>query len=136
MGTRFVEVSREAMVAMLVRSGFTPMPKNHADQELVYFRRHQRDPNVLVKVYTSFSIEPMFAVARGCGDDAIRVVAVFNGGGRNFGICKMPRVYRTGSEAKVIARTYARMREAYGFVNTWLSTAPSQRRDLQRPGRS
>lgn len=134
MSARFVEISREAIVAMLVRSGFAPVPKNAYNRELVYFRRHQRDANVLIKVYTSFSIEEMFQTARPCGGDAIRVVAVFDDGRKNFGICKMKRVFRTGTETGVIERTYTRMREAYGFVNTWLDTAPSQRHALKRPG--
>lgn len=126
---RYVEVSRKAMMRMLEQAGFKPFCNRW---ELGYFRPHAHNPDVLIKVYTSFSFDA--AIARPCGKDAIRVVATFESRDKNFPICKMPRVYRTGSEALVIERTLQRMREAYAFVNLWLRTPAHDRKLLKRPG--
>lgn len=51
--------------------------------------------------------------AHGLGKDAIRVVAIFEQGSVSHGICKLPRVHRTGSLEAVLDRMLGRMREAY-----------------------
>lgn len=112
-GSRYVEVSREKMEAMLKGAGFEvhAQAKGH---EVVYRRRHHADPTMWVKVYTSLSKDA--SAARGCGEDAIRVVLVFENPRTGASGClyKCPRVYRTGSEQKVLDRLLERMREAYG----------------------
>ncbi len=112
---RFVEVSRKAMVDAFEKAGFI----GDADGgELVFTRRHALDPSMVVKVYTSM---PGYAGgdARPCGEDAIRVCLIFENArtGRSGGLYKAKRVFRTGSEAKVIERTLERARECYAEAN-------------------
>ena len=130
--SRFVMVSRKSMTEALEKAGFTPFQTGGRSAELGYFRCHGLDPNIQIKIYTSLPADR--SVARGCGEDAIRVVAVFDDGAKNFPICKLPRVHRTGSEAAVIERTLERAREAWRFVNLWLRTPYAERKFLPRPG--
>lgn len=110
-GDRYVDVSREALEGLLQGAGFERYVQG---AEVVYRRRHHRDPTMWVKVYTSLAKDA--SVARGCGEDAIRVVLVFENPRTGASGClyKCPRVYRTGSEQKVLDRLLERMREAYG----------------------
>lgn len=112
-GDRYVEVSREKLEAMLQGAGFERHVQARG-HEVVYRRQHHADPTMWVKVYTSLSVDA--SVARGCGEDAIRVVLVFENPRTNASGClyKCSRVYRTGSEQKVLDRLLERMREAYG----------------------
>lgn len=109
-GSRYVEVSREALVGALERAGFTPYPSRG---ELVYARKHHLDPTMLVKVYTSLPLQA--GDARGCGEDAIRVLLVFENERTKASGClyKASRVYRTGSEQAVVERVLERARECY-----------------------
>ncbi len=115
MGSRYVEVSRKAMMDALDGAGFSP---DSFGGELVYTRRHQVDPTMVVKIYTSM---PAYdhGGARACGEDAIRVVLIFENAvtGRSGGLYKASRVYRTGSEQAVIERTLDRARECYAEAN-------------------
>lgn len=114
-GSRYVEVSRKAMMDAMDRAGFTP---DSSGGELIYTRRHKVDPTMVVKVYTSM---PAYdhGGARGVGEDAIRVVLIFDNPrtGRSGGLYKASRVYRTGSEEGVIERTLERARECYAEAN-------------------
>lgn len=118
-GSRYVEVSQVAFLHALVQAGFTEYPTRAG--ELVYYRRHHNDPTMMVKVYTSL---PRNAEeARGCGEDAIRVLLVFERPaqgerpGASGCLYKASRVYRTGSEQAVIERTLERARECYAEAN-------------------
>jgi hypothetical protein len=116
MGTRYVEVSREAFCKALEAKGFTQDQKALGN-EIVYVRQHHFDKTMFVKIYTS--LPKNRDEARGCGDDAIRVVLIFDNPttGKSGGLYKAPRVYRTGSEERVIARTLERARNAYQNAN-------------------
>lgn len=85
--------------------------------EVVYIKEHELTPAIKIKVYTSIRIGA--DSARSCGKDAIRVIAIFDDGRKNFGIAKLPRVYRTTSQDAVQKRTLERMREAYRLANEW-----------------
>lgn len=112
MAARYVEVDRQAFTSKLEAAGFTP--DLTAKGELVYVRQHHLDPTMYVKVYTSMPLNA--GDARGCGEDAIRVLLIFSNPRTNRSGClhKTPRVYRTGSQDAVIERTIQRAREAYG----------------------
>ncbi len=114
MTKRFVEVPTEAIENFLKEKGFVPEVQG---REIVYAFKHLKNPSLFVKVYTSIRVGE--EVARGCGSDAIRIVAIFNDGKRSFGIRKCQRVYRTGSVKLVLARLHERMQEAYGCLNEW-----------------
>lgn len=117
MATRFVSVPRESIVEALTKAGFTPGVQG---SEVVFSRVHHRCKHTVVKVFTSLSARETEAV-RGCGEDAIRVVAAYEkkDGNRpvSFGLYKAKRVYRTGSVEAVLARIVERAREAYKACN-------------------
>jgi hypothetical protein len=108
MATRYVEVSREALESFLVSKRFE---RTLQGSEVVYVFNHLVDKNVKVKVYTS--LRDGARLARGCGEDAIRVVTVFDNGSKSFGVGKFPKVLRTGSEQAVLDRVYSRIQDAY-----------------------
>lgn len=115
-GSRYVEVSREALVGALEQAGFAPYV-GRTGGELVYTRRHHRDPTMMVKVYTSLPARA--GDARACGEDAIRVLLVFENerSGASGCLHKASRVYRTGSEQAVVERMLERARECYAEAN-------------------
>jgi hypothetical protein len=113
---RYVEVSRKALLDALFAAGF----REHLGQgggELVYSIAHKADPTMFVKVFTS--LPRSAGDARGCGEDAIRVLLVFENPVSKASGClyRASRVYRTGSETAVIERTLERARECYGEAN-------------------
>lgn len=118
---RYAQIDTAAFEKFLLEKGFLRTVQSN---EAVYIRRHHMNPYVVVKVYTS--IADRQENARACGEDAIRVVAVFQRGQRgepgykSFGIHKCARTYRTTSTESVIERVYARMREAYDAANQWV----------------
>jgi len=111
----YVEVDREAFCTTLEAKGFVVDPEAYG--ELVYMRQHHRDPTMYVKIYTSMPLAA--GDTRGRGEDAIRVLLVFMNPRTKKSGClyKAARVYRTGTQAGVIARTLDRAREAYGEAN-------------------
>lgn len=129
----YTEVDPAAFERMLTEKGFKRTVQKN---EVVYVRQHHVNPFVFIKVYTS--IADSMDAARGCGRDAIRVVAAFEKEApipgkfgtqiRSFGIYKCPRVYRTTSTESVLARVYTRMREAYQAANEWVKAHPEKRR--------
>jgi hypothetical protein len=128
MGKRYVEVSRQAFLDALHRCGFREHP-GQGGGELVYSRQHSLDPTMWVKVFTS--LPRSAGDARGCGEDAIRVLLVFENPVSKASGClhKASRVYRTGSEVKVIERTLERARECYGEANKRYQARRIQRQE-------
>jgi predicted RNA binding protein YcfA (HicA-like mRNA interferase family) len=115
---RFIEVNAGTFQKFLEDKGFV---KTKQGNEIVYYRRHNYNKNVIVKVYTSIKIGA--DVARDVGKDAIRIVTIFDNGNKNFPIAKMPRVYRTGSQDAVQERALSRMREAYVLGTKWIKNS-------------
>lgn len=112
-GDRFVHVPAERLEGFLAAKGFE---RGVFGREVVYRRRHERDPRFVVCVYTS--IREGASSARGLGEDAIRVTAFEElEGGRTRGIAKCQRVFRTGSVEKILERILERAREAYAVCN-------------------
>jgi hypothetical protein len=118
----WVEVPGEVLRGALLAAGFSLVPR--AGEE-VFIRPHARDPRYAVRVYTTLSSAA--ESARGCGEDAIRVVVTFDGPDGTRGIWKSRPVHRTGTVEGVVERTLARMRDGYGYVNGILKN-PSYRR--------
>lgn len=123
MSDRFVTLDKEAFEKFLLEKGFT---KTETTNEVVFVRKHHKVPELQVKVYTSIAVGRK--QSRECGDDAIRVVAVWDNGQRSFGVGKFPRVYRTAPldmtdserQQHVFDRVLVRMREAYARCNEWI----------------
>lgn len=112
---RYIILDTEKFEAFMKEKQFE---RTTSGNELVFIRRHDKDPRLMVKCFSGIS----GGVSRECGEDAIRVVGVFDNGEKSFGIYKAQRVYRTGSTEKVIERTYERLREAYQALNDWRKT--------------
>jgi hypothetical protein len=108
-GMSYVQVPAEAIIGRLESAGFRRLEQR--GEEIVYGRAHNADASYVVKVYTS--IRQGSSVARRCGQDAIRVVAVRG----ERGIFKGTRVHRTGTVDGVLDRMIERAREAYAFCS-------------------
>ncbi len=111
--SKYVEVPREAFEAAMTEAGFK---EEGVRGELMFVRRHARNPELMVKIYSSIARNA--GEARDCGEDCIRVVAVYEPPApmRGRGLYKQ-RVLRVTSVEGVLERTIARAREAYGKLN-------------------
>src|SRR5580692_639435 len=82
----FVPVPASAIRERLAGAGFTLVPSSHGEE--VYERPHDKDARYTVLVYSS--IQRGAGEARECGEDAIRVVALFLDGRYSFPARKVP----------------------------------------------
>ena len=120
-GSRSVTVPAEAFRAKMGAAGFA---ESTFGGEVTFHRAHARCCHCSVTIYSSLPARG--GDSRGCGEDAIRVTAVFSrqtpGRERPYVkvIAKTARVFRTGSADKVLERTLERAREAYAEVNAFL----------------
>lgn len=112
--SHYVEVDSARLELFLQGLGFTR--EVHCN-EVVYTRRHNLEPRLQIKVYTSIATGE--SVARKCGADAIRVVAVLNGKDKVYPIFRGQRVFRTTSQESVQERVLERCRAAYARMNEW-----------------
>jgi hypothetical protein len=132
--TRFVQVPAAAIRERLAAAGFGLITA--ASGEEIYSRSHDRNSRYAVKVYSS--IQRGADEARGCGEDAIRVVAIHYSGsvGPNGewlydtarAICEATRVLRTGTVDGVLDRMIERAREAYAACNKHRNTTEQRKR--------
>lgn len=121
MTEKFFEFNSEAFLDFLSSKGFKKIENSG---EIVYARSHDKFPFLKIKIYTTISGTSV----RRSGSDAIRIVAIFDNGQRNFGIGKFPRIYRRAPEHLSIEeknkflfeRVLLRLREAYARCNQWL----------------
>ena len=124
MSARFVAVPAAAIRERLAAAGFHLLPDTRGEE--VYERAHDRDARYTVKVYSS--IQRGAEGVRSCGEDAIRVVAIFADSkfhwpAREVPIFKATRVHRAGSVEAVLDRMIERAREAYAAINSHRRTA-------------
>jgi hypothetical protein len=114
----FVPVPATAIRSRLAAAGFSLLPASVGEE--VYERPHNRDARYVVRIYSS--IQRGAGEVRACGEDAIRVVALFVDGKfysppRTVPIFKAVRVFRTGTIDGVLDRLIERAREAYAACN-------------------
>lgn len=115
--SRYVEVPSDKLFVMLAGAGFT---RGVVGREVTYTRKHDRDPRLSVVVFTS--VAEGAQDARGCGEDAIRVVGAFtwhhqaSGEDRRKNLYKA-KVLRVTSVEGVLERTINAAREAYKACN-------------------
>jgi hypothetical protein len=120
MANKYIDVPRDLLVARLEQAGFK---REDRRGEVVYYRGHDRHPRLRVVVFTSL---PEFdVVARGCGEDAIRVQAQLTWTPAGTDVPRFKklwetRVYRVNSVEGVLGRTVDAAREAYRQLNEWL----------------
>lgn len=121
MATTYVQVPSKDITNFLESKGFVCVEfktNGRLHKELVYERTHHENPAVRIRVYTSVTV--------GCGAvrkrarDSIKVCTVVVGRRKTFGIGKFPRIHRTGSTEKVLARMLKRMRAAYARGSEWI----------------
>ncbi len=117
--SNFVEVPRDAFIAKMAEAGFTlSVLSDNVYGEMVFVRRNHYNHDLVVKIYSSIPMNA--AQARDCGEDAIRVVAVYDPppghGAKGRGLFKA-KVLRVTSVEGVLERTLARAREAYVKTN-------------------
>lgn len=85
-------------------------------KELVYVRDHHKEPRLHVKVYTSVTVGK--ANAKKKGADAIRTCLTYTDAkGKERGVGKAKRVFRTGTDSAIVGRMKQRMREMYDLAN-------------------
>lgn len=121
----YVEVPAEAIRTKLKEMGFERTFQERCGEE-VYERCHHKDGAYVVRIYSSISDGA--CSVRGCGEDAIRVVALrrivrFGDWRRPWewqGVAKTKRIHRTGTVEGVLARMHERAREAYSVINAKL----------------
>jgi hypothetical protein len=118
MSARFVAVPAATIRSRLLAAGFRLLPATCGEE--IYERTHDRDDRYTVKVYSS--IQRGAGEVRDCGEDAIRVVAIFMDSkfhwpAREVPIFKATRVHRAGSVEAVLDRMIERAREAYAAIN-------------------
>lgn len=130
--SRYVEVPRARLEAALDAAGFKVDPE--ARGELTYFRTHDRDHRLTVKVLTSVPLGG--GRARACGEDAIRVLALFTwrhrkGDGYEYRTKSLAsfRVFRVTSVEGVLERLLERARDAWRVCNKFV------REDMEKRGR-
>lgn len=112
--SRFVPVPAAAIRNRLAAAGFVLLTATRGEE--VYERAHHSDPRYIVHVFSS--IQRGAGEARACGEDAIRVVALFLDGKYHsppkvVPIFSATRVFRTGTVDGVLDRMIERAREAY-----------------------
>lgn len=117
MSRGFVQVPATAIRSRLAAAGFNLLAQSVGEE--VYERSH-RDNRYIIHVFST--IQRGAVEARDCGEDAIRVVALFIDGkhyspARTIPIFKATRVHRTGSVEAVLDRMIERAREAYAACN-------------------
>ena len=133
---QYVAVPAQDLEQFLQAKGFGRTVQRN---EVVYVRASKRDPNVLLKIYTS--IHDGNSVVRAAGRDAIRVCTVWdNQHGKSFGIGKFPPIMRVYSVQSVLNRLLERIQQAAKRGNEWLDQngaqiyKPSQQAD--EPGQA
>lgn len=122
MRRRYVPVPSDAIINFLESKGFRRVhgltnKRGFQLTEVVYERAHAENPAVKVRVFTS--ITDGRDKVRRCRADAIKVATVV-AGRKTYGIGKFPRILRTGSTEKVLARMLERMRAAYKRGTEWI----------------
>jgi hypothetical protein len=116
----YVEVPAEAIRSLLVGAGFRLMEPHgygpSAGAEEVYFRAHNKDEKLAIKVYSS--VRRSASVARACAQDSIKVIGLRNVPGKGWvGVYKAKHVHRMGTVEAVLSRLLERMQETYAHLN-------------------
>jgi hypothetical protein len=119
MGT-FVEVPAAELAKFLTDRKFTAGKQGH---EVVYSRTSKTNPLLRIAVYSS--VTEGAETARGCGEDAIRVVLLGKvSGGKEWCLRKTKTIHRTGSVEKVLARILDRIMEAAEYAKMYSGPCP------------
>ena len=101
----------------LCKLGFERCPTPQG-KEIVYAKEHSANKDLVVKVFTSISNGQ--ASARSVGADAVRIVALHNGGNRFYPVFKSVRVHRTTSQESIQERVLSRINEAFARCDEYI----------------
>lgn len=112
-------IDTQILVDALESAGFTG---TKVGKEVVYTRDHHKDSAFRVKVYTSAASGKANVKAK--GKDAIRICLTYVlGNGKERGVAKAKRVFRTGTDTAIVTRMKSRMREMYDLANKMAKSA-------------
>jgi hypothetical protein len=101
------------LTTALEKAGFT---SSKVGKEVVYIRAHHKESGLRVKVYTSAASGKESVKAK--GKDAIRVCLTYvTPKGKERGVAKAKRVFRTGTDSAILKRMTDRMRSMYKLAN-------------------
>ena len=123
MPNAYVEIPAVEIEVTLATAGFGLEDRQG---ELVYTLRHARDPRLTVSVYTS--VGKGAKAARGCGEDAIRVVARFTWEVKGdpkprTKVLYRAKVLRVNSVTGTVERMVREAREGWKACNRWYTAA-------------
>lgn len=106
-------IDTQILADALTKAGFEA---TKVGKEIVYVRPHHNEVGLRVKVYTSAASGKANVKAK--GKDAIRVCLTFTTDkGKERGVAKAKRVFRTGTDTAIVGRMLSRMREMYAVAN-------------------
>ena len=113
----YIPIELEPFEKFLTVQGFSIVPTK---DEIVYEKPYTDNPNIKIKVYTSFQNGAI--IARDVGRDAIRLVAVLKNSNsdKSYPIFKGSRVYRTTSQESVHNRVQERIDAATKRCQEWI----------------
>jgi hypothetical protein len=122
----FIAVPAQDLEAFLQKKGYS---RTKQRDEVVYIKRSQVDPSLMIKVYTS--IRDGATAVRAAGRDAIRCCVVWDNGSRSFGVGKFQPVMRVHSVQSVLDRLNIRLTEAVQRAKEWLQEQADKRQREQ-----
>lgn len=110
----FVNVPPEAIEDPLKQLGFF---RSVEGAQVVYEKRHDCDPSVRVKVYTSISSDGVQVRRR--GKDSIRVCTIVQSWNKTYGIGKFPYIARVSSVDHVVKKLLTTVKAAWERGAEW-----------------
>jgi hypothetical protein len=117
MTSRFVSVDSEQFKSFLLDLGFHETVYN---SEEVFVKSYEKFDKYKFKIKVFTSIRENRQHARECGADAIKVCAILENKNKIYGIAKLPRVYRTGSQELIHSRVKERINDAIKRCDEWM----------------
>lgn len=112
----FVNVPPEAIEDPLRMLGFA---RSVESAQVVYEKRHDVNPDIVVKVYTSINADG--SQIRRRGKDSIRVCTIVCWTRKTFGIGKFPYIARVSSAEHVVRKMLATVKQAWERGAEWHS---------------
>jgi hypothetical protein len=110
----FVNVPPEAIETPLKQLGFF---RSVEGAQVVYEKRHDCNPDVRVKVYTSINSDG--SQVRRRGKDSIRVCALVQGRDKTYDIGKFPYIARVSSVDHVVKKLLTTVKAAWERGAEW-----------------
>jgi hypothetical protein len=124
----FIQLDTAATESFLSGLGFSRTVSNN---EVVFEKAHEKEANLITKVYTSIRVDSN--EARDVGKDAVRISSLYVGKDKTYGIFRGKRVHRSGSQSAVQDRILSRLADASKRCDEWLMEREAKRTVVQQP---